>query len=39
MYGYRLVEWYKFAKTAEEKALQIATFQQIYEMEDVNLRW
>ncbi len=37
MYGYRLVEWYKFAKTAEEKALQIATLHQIYEMEDVNL--
>ena len=36
MYGYRLVEWYKFAKTAEQKALQIATLQQIYEMEDVN---
>lgn len=38
MFGYRLVEGYKFAETAEEKALQIATLHKIYEMEDVNVR-
>lgn len=37
LYGYRLVEWYKFAETAEGKALQIATLQRVYEMQDINL--
>ncbi len=32
MFGYRLVEWYKFAKTSEERALQIETLHKIYEM-------
>lgn len=32
VFGYRLVEWYKFAKTAEEKQLQLDTLQKIYEM-------
>lgn len=38
MFGYRLVEGYKFGETAEERALQIATLHKIYEMEDVNVR-
>lgn len=37
MFGYRLVAGYKFAETAEKKALQIATLHKIYEMEDVNV--
>jgi tRNA A-37 threonylcarbamoyl transferase component Bud32 len=32
MFGYRLVEGYKFAETSEEKALQIETLHKIYEM-------
>jgi thiamine kinase-like enzyme len=37
MFGYRLVEGYKFADTSEEKALHIDTLHKIYEMEDVNV--
>lgn len=33
MFGYRLVEGYKFAETSEERALQIETLHKIYEME------
>lgn len=32
LFGYRLVEWYKFAKSPEEKELQRNTLQRIYEM-------
>jgi hypothetical protein len=38
MFGYRLVEGYKFAETAEEKDLQISILHKIYEMQDVNVR-
>lgn len=39
MYGYRLTEWYKFAETEEEKAYQLATLEQIYELSsDINIR-
>ena len=34
MFGYRLVEGYKFAETSEKKALQIDTLHKIYEMGD-----
>lgn len=37
MFGYRLVEGYKFAETSEKKALQIVTLHKIYEMEDVKV--
>lgn len=33
-YGYRLVEWYKFAETEDEKQLQIDTLQKIYELKE-----
>ncbi|MDU7029976.1 aminoglycoside phosphotransferase family protein [Robinsoniella peoriensis] len=33
IFGYRLVEWYKFAESEEVKHLQIQTLQKIYEME------
>ncbi len=36
MFGYRLVEWYKFAKTSDEKEVQLNTLQKIYEMGNVN---
>jgi hypothetical protein len=32
MFGYRLIEWYKFARTPEEKTLYLDTLQKIYEM-------
>ena len=32
MFGYRLVEWYKFANSPDEKTLQINTLQKICEM-------
>jgi len=32
MYGYRIVEWYKFAETSEEKISHLNTLQKIYEM-------
>ncbi|WP_124067734.1 aminoglycoside phosphotransferase family protein [Clostridium sp. E02] len=35
-FGYRLVEGIKFAKTLEEKTLQIAILDKIYEMEEIN---
>ncbi|MCL2055611.1 MAG: aminoglycoside phosphotransferase family protein [Oscillospiraceae bacterium] len=34
MFGYRLVEWYKFAKSPDEKTLHLNTLQKIYEMGD-----
>ena len=34
MFGYRLVEWYKFAKSPEDKALHLNTLLKIYEMND-----
>ena len=37
MFGYRIVEWYKFAKTPEDKTLHINTLQKIYEMKFINL--
>jgi hypothetical protein len=33
-FGYRIVEWYKFAKTPEEKMLHLNTLQKIYEIAD-----
>lgn len=32
MFGYRLVEWYKFAESPEDKTLHLNTLQKIYEM-------
>lgn len=32
MFGYRLIEWYKFAKTPEERELYLTTLQNIYSM-------
>lgn len=32
MFGYRLVEWYIYAKTPEDKTLQLDTLQKIYEI-------
>lgn len=32
MFGYRLVEWYKFAKSPEDKSTHLNTLQKIYEM-------
>jgi len=34
MFGYRLVEWYKFAESPEDKALHLNTLQRIYEMKE-----
>jgi len=34
LFGYRLVEWYKFAESPEGKALQLNTLQRIYEMKE-----
>ena len=31
-FGYRLVEWYKYAETTESKQLQIETLEKIYEI-------
>lgn len=36
MFGYRLIEWYKFSESPNEKALQLATLQKIYELRDIN---
>ena len=35
LFGYRLVEWYKFAKTQDEKTLHLATLQKIYEIREL----
>ena len=35
MFGYRLVEWYKFSKSPEEKALHLKTLQKIYEIRNI----
>lgn len=32
MFGYRLVEWYKFAEDPDERRLHLSTLQRIYEM-------
>ena len=32
LWGYRIVEWYKFAESSDEKALHLNTLQKIYEM-------
>lgn len=32
LFGYRLVEWYKFANSLDEKVQHLATLQKIYEM-------
>ncbi|MFF2890075.1 aminoglycoside phosphotransferase family protein [Paenibacillus sp. NPDC057967] len=32
MFGYRLVDWYKFAESLEDKAMHLNTLQKIYEM-------
>ena len=37
MFGFRLVEGYKFAETSEKKALHIDILHKIYEMEDVKV--
>ena len=36
MFGYRLVEWYKFAKSPDEKKLHLDTLQKIYEMKSTH---
>ncbi|KRG14389.1 aminoglycoside phosphotransferase family protein [Lederbergia galactosidilytica] len=35
MFGYRLVEWYKFAKSPEDKSMHLHTLQNIHEMRDI----
>ncbi|WCF06799.1 phosphotransferase [Paenibacillus thiaminolyticus] len=35
MFGYRLIEWYKFAKSPDEKTLHLNTLQKIYEMRNI----
>lgn len=35
-FGYRLVEWYRFAKSPERKALHLSTLEQIHQMRDVS---
>lgn len=35
MFGYRLVEWYKFAESPEHKLMHLNTLQQIYEMRNI----
>ncbi|MCL2003636.1 MAG: aminoglycoside phosphotransferase family protein [Oscillospiraceae bacterium] len=37
LFGYRLVEWVKFAGTPEEKALHLQTLQKIYQMKEIRL--
>jgi hypothetical protein len=37
MFGYRIVEWYKFAKSPEEKKLHLDTLQKVYEMGDLKI--
>lgn len=32
MFGYRLVEWYRFSESLEEKALHLETLEKIYKM-------
>ena len=34
MFGYRLVEWYKFAESPEDKQLHLDTLQKIFELRD-----
>ncbi|WP_028595066.1 aminoglycoside phosphotransferase family protein [Paenibacillus assamensis] len=34
MFGYRLVEWYKFAESTEDKSIHLDTLQKIYEMKN-----
>ncbi|MGE7945637.1 aminoglycoside phosphotransferase family protein [Lysinibacillus sp. NPDC093688] len=35
MFGYRLVEWYKFAQSPEDKAMHLNTLRKIYEMRNM----
>ncbi|WP_044357532.1 aminoglycoside phosphotransferase family protein [Paenibacillus sp. E194] len=35
MFGYRLVEWYKFAESPEDKSMHLNTLQKIYEMRNL----
>lgn len=35
MFGYRLVEWYKFAESPEDKSMHLNTLQKIYEMRNM----
>jgi len=35
-FGYRLIEWYLYAETPENKQLHLDTLQKIYEMETIN---
>ncbi|MBD8500957.1 aminoglycoside phosphotransferase family protein [Paenibacillus arenosi] len=35
MFGYRLVEWYKFAESPEDKSMHLNTLQKIYEMKNL----
>jgi Ser/Thr protein kinase RdoA (MazF antagonist) len=35
-FGYRIVEWYLDAESADDKALQVATLQKIFEMADAS---
>jgi len=37
MFGYRLVEWYKFAESTEDKSMHLNTLQKIHEMRDIDL--
>ncbi|MFD0587242.1 aminoglycoside phosphotransferase family protein [Paenibacillus sp. GCM10027627] len=35
MFGYRLVEWYKFAESPEDKSMHLNTLQKIHEMRNL----
>ena len=35
MFGYRIVEWYKFAESPEDKTMHLNTLQKIYEMRNL----
>lgn len=35
MFGYRLVEWYKFAESPEDKSMHLNTLQKIHEMRNM----
>ena len=36
LFGYRIVEWYKFAKTPDGKTLHLNTLQNVYEMRNLD---
>ncbi|EFU39683.1 aminoglycoside phosphotransferase [Paenibacillus vortex V453] len=39
MFGYRLVEWYTFAESPEDKSMHLDTLQKIYEMRNISIKF